>query len=696
MSGKDRYRVGVDTGGTFTDVVVVHERTGKVFSTKVSSTPEDPSLALVQGIEKALKQLRIQPDQVSSLFHGTTVTTNALLQHKFEGLGLVVTRGFRFLLEIARQSVPDNYGNSYFWVKPDRIVPLHLVREVAGRLDPKGRALHPLDEPGARRLARWFRKKGVRSVAVCLLHAYANPRHERAVRRVFGKEYPEAFLSLSSDVMPEYREYERAMTTCMDAGLKPHIQKYVDQGEARVRGLLGKTPFLVMKSNGGVISARESARKPVATLLSGPAAGALAGAFFAERCGFDHVITFDAGGTSTDVSVVEGGEVARTTETVIESYPVKVPMIDIVTVGTGGGSIAWVSPEGRLKVGPQSAGAVPGPMCYARGGREPTVTDAAMVLGQIPTSFLGGEVSLNLDLAQQGVKRLADRLNLSMRDAAVGVLEIAAWNQAHSIRRMTVQRGRDPRKYALVAFGGAGPMMAGLIADILGMGTIIVPPSPGVGSAFGLQVVDLKNDYVRTVAQREDRLNLPALQRAFQAMEKEARADLDREGIPAQAQDFARSIDFRYFGEAQEMEIPLGSPRGARLTEGAFREAVEEFHRRYLALFRHGYRDETPVEIVNLRLSGVGRMGRPQLNEIPQGGPSPKAAYKGARLIYFKGAGTQECRVYAREGLLAGNFIDGPAVVEDYGSTTVILPGHCARVDRFGHLILTAKKGSRP
>ncbi len=692
MSDLDQYRVGVDTGGTFTDVVIIHEGTGEFFSTKVSSTPEDPSLALVQGIRKAMTQMGVEPRAISSLFHGTTVTTNALLQRKFEGLGLVVTNGFRFLLEIARQSVPDNYGNSYFWVKPERIVPLHFVQEVDERLDPNGKVLKPLSEKSAARVARWFKKRGVQSVAVCLLHSYADPRHEQAVRKIFRKEFPAAFISLSSDVLPEYREYERAMTTCMDAALKPHIKQYVDQGENRVRDFLGNTPFLVMKSNGGVISARDSAENPISTILSGPAAGALACAFLAERCGFDRVITFDAGGTSTDVAVVEGGEVARTTQTVIEDFTIKVPMLDIVTVGTGGGSIAWVSTEGRLKVGPQSAGASPGPMCYGRGGGEPTVTDAAMFLGQLPRTFLGGEVSLHLNQAQEGMRKLAKTLGLQPREAATGVLEIAAWNQAHGIRRMTIQRGRDPREYSLVAFGGAGPMMAGRIADVLGMKSVIVPPSPGVGSAFGLQVVDLKNDYVRTVTQREDQIDLKAIDHAFREMQREAAKDLKREGLTLKGTTYARSMDLRYFGEAQEMEVPL---TGSRITEKSLRDAIEDFHQRYLALFRHGYRNETPVEIVNLRLSGIGSLGRPNLKKVAQSGPSPMDAYKSARLIYFKETGLLECRTYHRDKLLAGNFIDGPSVVEDYGSTTVILPEQSARVDPFGNLVITPKPSGK-
>lgn len=684
----DKYRVGVDTGGTFTDIVIIHEKTGEFFSTKVSSTPDDPSLALVQGIRKALNQMGVKPEAISSLFHGTTVTTNALLQQKFEGLGLVVTKGFRSLLEIARQSVPDSYGNSYFWVKPARIVPLHFVREVDERLDSDGKVVRTLSGKSVSSAVRWFKRQGVKSVAVCLLHAYASPRHEQEIKKIFAKEFPDVFVSFSNEVMPEYREYERAMATCMDAALKPHIKQYVDKGEKRVRELFKNTPFLVMKSNGGVISARDSAEKPISTILSGPAAGALACAFLAERCGFERVITFDAGGTSTDVTVVENGEVARTTQTVIEDFPIKVPMLDIVTVGTGGGSIAWVSPEGRLKVGPQSAGAFPGPMCYGRGGQEPTVTDAAMFLGHLPRTFLGGEVSLHLNQAQEGIRRLAEKLRLEPRKAATGLLEIAAWNQAHGIRRMTIQRGRDPREYSLVAFGGAGPMMAGRISDILGMKSVIIPPSPGVGSAFGLQVVDLKNDYVRTVTQREDQLNFQAIESEFQKMQREAMKGLKRVGMTLKGTRYVRSVDLRYLGEAQEMEVPL---IGSRITEQSLRNSVKDFHKRYLALFRHGYQGETPVEIVNLRLSAIGSLGRPSLKKVEQGGPSPVSAYKSARLIYFKETGLLECRTYHRDKLLAGNFLDGPSIVEDYGSTTVILPEQSARVDPFGNLVITPK-----
>ena len=689
MKASARYRIGIDTGGTFTDVVAVEESTGRIFTAKVPSTPHDPSAGLVAGVRRIMAEVGIRPNRVTGLFHGTTVTTNAVLTRRFEGLGLVVTQGFRHLLEIARQSVPDGYGNSFFWVKPDRIVPLHLVKEVPGRCEFRGKVLRPLDRGATAEVARWFKARGVQAVGVCLLHSYANGAHERAVRQIFRREFPECEVSLSSEVMPEYREYERAVTTCMDAALKPHLKAYVRHAAARVARLLPRPPFLVMKSNGGVVGARDSVRRPITTLLSGPAAGVLAGMFLAERCGYPNVITLDAGGTSTDVSVIEGGQPRRTTQTVIEHFPVKVPMLDIVTVGTGGGSIAWVSAEGRLKVGPQSAGADPGPMCYGKGGQQPTLTDANLLLGRIPPALLGGEVRLDPDLATDGIKRLASRLGLSPMEAALGVTEIAAWNQAHGIRRMTVQRGKDPRRYALVAFGGAGPLQGGLIADVLGIETILVPPSPGTTSAFGLQVVDLKHDYVRTLVHREDALDARAVARTFAALEEEGARDLTRDGVPPNRRLFLRSVDMRYLGEGQEMEIPV--PAGP-ITGESLRRAVAQFHRAYFDLFRYSYQEDTPVELVNFRVAAVGRVPRPTLPRIARGGGSPRAAFRGTRRAVFKGRGPLPCGIYARAGLRAGNRIGGPAIIEDFGSTTLLLPSQRARADPYGTLVITRSR----
>ncbi|HEU5370496.1 MAG TPA: hydantoinase/oxoprolinase family protein, partial [Ktedonobacterales bacterium] len=522
-----RYRLGIDTGGTFTDIVAIDERSGTMATTKTPSTPSDPSRGLLDGVRKVLLQMGAAPEQVASVAHGTTVATNALLEERFTSLGLLVTRGFRHILEIARQSVPSGYGNSYFWVKPDRIVPLERVREATERLNWRGEVLTPLDEQDVREAARWFKAQGIIAVGVCFLHAYANPAHEQRARELFAEVYPDAFLSLSSDVLPEYREYERAMTTLVDAFVKPQVRDYINAAEGHLaEALEGATsinvPFLIMKSNGGVVAAREVESQPITTVLSGPAAGALGASFIASATGFPDAITLDAGGTSTDVCLVNSGQPRLTTEGKIGRFPVKTPMIDIITVGTGGGSIAWIGPDGGLRVGPRSAGADPGPICYGKGGNEATLTDANLVLGRIPPHLLGGEVPLDAEAARRGLEPLAAKLGLDVLRLAAGMLELANWNQANAIRQITVKQGRDPRNYALVPFGGSGPLQTGRLLDLLGMRTAIVPPIPGVTSAFGLLVVDLRNDYVITRVQDASYFDPASTQEHYQRLEARA------------------------------------------------------------------------------------------------------------------------------------------------------------------------------
>ena len=508
MSQAASYRIGVDTGGTFTDVVAISEADGVIFSDKVPSTPTDPSRALLSAIEAILQKTGAKSEDVTAFIHGTTVATNALLEREDHNMGLLVTEGFRHILEIARQSVPDGYGNSFFWVKPPRLAPASRVLEVSGRFDYRGRELKPLSEPNAREAARNFRVMGVEAVAVCLLHSYVNPAHEQRVKEIFSEEYPECYVSLSSEVLPEYQEYERSLTTLMDAACKPMIKNYIDRVLENVSEVLSEeTPFLVMKSNGGVMGARKTTSLPLSTALSGPAAGVLSCSALAQRANLPKIITFDAGGTSTDVSVVEDGYPRFTTNSKLGHYTIKVPMIDISTVGTGGGSIAWVNPEGRLRVGPQSAGADPGPICYSKGGQEPTVTDAQLFLRRLPDSLAGGSLALDRSNAEQGIRSLAEKLKLSSEATALGILEVGAWNQALAIRQMTVNQGKDPRDYVLVAFGGAGPLMAADIAEVLGVKDVVVPPQPGCGSAVGLVEVDLRNDHVRTHIVRLDETN---------------------------------------------------------------------------------------------------------------------------------------------------------------------------------------------
>jgi len=693
-----RFRIGIDTGGTFTDVVALDEQTGAVFTTKTPSTPADPSVSFMHGVRKIMERVGFGPEQIAAISHGTTVATNALLQEQFPGLALVTTRGFRNLLEIARQSVPQGYGNSYFWVKPERIVPLHHVREVTERLDYRGEVLVPFDEAEAEEVAAWLRARGLDCIGVCFLHSYANGEHERRMRAVLARVYPEAAVSISSEVLPEYREYERAMTTLVDAFVKPRVGRYIGRIQERVGAEVGpETPFYIMKSNGGVISAREIASQPITSILSGPAAGALGAALLASAAGFDRILTLDGGGTSTDVSLVEGGTPGLTTEGRVGRFPVKVPMIDIVTVGTGGGSIAWRSPEGGLKVGPRSAGADPGPLCYGKGGTEPTATDATLVLGRIPPYLLGGEIPLDCGLAERGIAALAASLGLEPVRAAEGILEIAAWSQANAIRQVSVKRGLDVRDYLLVAFGGSGPLQAGKLVDLLGLKGALIPPSPGNVSAFGLLTVDLKNDYVVTLVQRDDRLDLERMQRAYDRLEAEACEALRREGFADEQMLFVRSADLRYFGQAWEVrvEVPAGP-----VTRALADVAVDRFHQAHEKVYGYSYRpgssriapggSQQRVEWVNLRVTGIGPIARPALRPLPPGDRRPERALAGQRPVFFAGAFVST-PIYDRARLRPGDCLDGPAIVEEFGSTTVVFPGLEATVDHYGNLLLARR-----
>jgi len=657
--------------------------TGGIPTTKTPSAPGDPSLGLMNGVRKIAQLSGFGVDEISAVVHGTTTATNAVLQRDFGRLGLVVTRGFRHVLEIARQSVPDGYGNSYFWVKPPRPVTLERVCEVGGRLDFRGEELEALAEADVGAAAATFRRRGVDCIAVCLLHSYASPAHERRVGELLEELLPDAFVSLSSTVLPEYREYERAMTTILDALVKPFTRDYLRGATDKLHGEVGQVPFLIMQSNGGVVSAGEVGRRPITTLLSGPAAGVLGASFVADLAGYRNLLTLDAGGTSTDVCLVEDLRPHLTTEAKVDQYPVKSPMLDIVAVGTGGGSIAWIGAQNALKVGPQSAGAVPGPMCYDQGGERPTITDANLVLGRIPPHLLGGEVPLNADAAQRGVAALGDALGLGLEETAAGILEIAAWNQAHGIRQVTVQRGRDPSDYCLVAFGGSGALLAGEVADILEISTVLVPRNPGNVSAFGLQASDIRRDHVRTLVRSEEWADPAELEAAWAELEARGSSDLIAEGVPPDAIELRRSADARYVGEAHEMQVHLEPElRG----EGAVAAVWERFHDVHERTFGFAYRGEQYVEIVNLRVQAVGEVHRPQLTER-QSAATPVATAAAERPVYVSGEWVN-CPIYSRDDLEPGMQLDAPAVVEEFGSTTVAFPGWTMRVDGYENLVM--------
>jgi N-methylhydantoinase A len=679
-----RIRIGIDTGGTFTDVVAVDEESGELVVTKTPSTPADPAEGFMTGVHKVLDELGLDGGSVSAVSHGTTVATNKLLEGKVQNLGFITTEGYEFLLEIARQSVPDGYGNSYFWVKPDRIVPAHRVKTVGGRLSVTGEEIRPFDEETAVAAARFFRDAGIDSVGVCFLHSYVDDAHEQAMRDVLLREHPAATVSISSEVLREYREYERAVTTLVDAAVKPNIRSYVANIASRLESLAGSLPFYVMKSNGGVLSADEVVHQPITTVLSGPAAGALGAAVVAEAAGFPQVVTCDGGGTSTDVTVVVDGQPALTTEGTIGAYPSKIPMIDVVTVGAGGGSIAWVSPEGTLKVGPQSAGADPGPVCYAQGGREPTITDAHVVLGRIPPHLLGGEVPLDVSLAADAIDLLADGLGLSRERCATGVLEISAWNQANALRQVTVKRGLDVRDFTMVTFGGSGSLLACRLVDILGLDGVLVPLNPGNLSAYGLLTVDVRNDYVQTSVARADTLDVTHVQQVYDGLAGRADAALEREGFAEPDRVFVRTADLRYFGQAYEVRVDVP---GGEVTDELAAQVAETFHDEHRALYGYDNRSDPrqQVEWVNLRVTGVGPIRKPSLREVAAGTGS-ETARAGTRRVFFDD--WVEATVYDRARLGAGDVVEGPAVLEEFSSTVPLHPGFTATVDPHGNLLI--------
>jgi N-methylhydantoinase A len=742
-------RIGIDTGGTFTDVVAFDETTGELTVTKTPSTPADPAQGFMTGLEKMLTLLGTGMDAVASVSHGTTIATNQLLEGDVGRLGFITSEGFEFILEIARQSVPDGYGNSYFWVKPDRIVPPDLVKTVGGRMDHTGAEVRPFDEAQAVEVARWFAARGVDTLGVCFLHSYANPGHEERMAEVLAREHPKAVVSLSSQVLPEYREYERSMTTLVDAAVKPRVSRYLASiaerleevagtdgggGRRRHRSALsrqtetpgqrtraadtgdGGPPLHVMTSSGGVVTAGQVIGQPISTVLSGPAAGAVGAAMIAQNAGIDQVLTCDGGGTSTDVAVVVGGEPALTTEGSVGIYPSKIPMVDVVTVGAGGGSVAWVSPEGALKVGPRSAGADPGPLCYAKGGREVTITDAHLVLGRIPPHLLGGEVPLDADAARAGLAALAARLGLSGEECAAGILEVSAWNQANAVRQITVKRGLDVRDFTLVTFGGSGSLLLCPLIEILGVRGVLVPPSPGNVSAFGLLTVDVRSDHVRTAVARHAELDHNAMDAIFDGLAGQAHRALDAQGFASDQHRLGRTADLRYYGQAFEVRVPVGD---GRFGPGLADAAADAFHDAHRALYGYDFRGDPrqQVEWVNLRVTGIGPIRRPELTELaPTGGPRHAGgaqavdrvdrveaagtagraglagrAQTGSRPVVFsRSTAAVPTPVYWRPKLEPGDVVTGPAVIEEYGATVPVHPGFAARVDRFGNLLVSA------
>ena len=680
------YAIALDGGGTFTDVALVHEASGRLWVTKTPTTPQDPSTGFIAGIDKALRLAGVDPAALRHVLHGTTTATNAILESKGAPTGLLTTAGFRDVLEIGRHDIPRR-ANMFAWVKPRRPVSPELIFEIGGRVAVDGAELEPLDEAAVRTAARRLREAGVDSVAICFLHGYANAEHERRAGTLLLAEHPRCAVSLSSEVLPVFREFERSMGTVLNAYVQPLVGRYVGRLAERLRGRGITAPLSIMKSNGGVIGADVVQTQAIHTALSGPAAGVIGARRIGEAAGFADLISVDVGGTSADVCLIRGGEAEVTVEGRIGSWPLHVPMIDIHTIGAGGGSIARVTADGTLTVGPESAGAQPGPVCYGAGGEEPTVTDAHLVLGRIPAHLLGGEISLDADRARRAIEeRVARPLALPLETAAQGILDIVNNNMVGALRLVSVERGYDPRDFALVPFGGAGPLHGTDLAALLGMRTIVVPRHPGVLSTFGLLGTEVRNDYARTSLQKPPDYDLAAVGAVYAELERQAQAWLAAEAVPPNARRVTRLADLRYRHQGFELTVPWPE-RGL-----AIEPLLARFHERHRQLYTYAL-PEAPVEIVTLRVAAAGRVRRFRIPSLERRGPA--RARPSRRRVFFAGAGWKTCPCVERDQLGAGAMVTGPAIVEQLDATTVIPPGQRATVDRAGNLVIRAKGRTR-
>ena len=680
----DNYSVAVDVGGTFPDVVLCNLDTNQQSVFKTPSTPDDPSAGFLTGLRQILEVNGVKPAQVKHIFHGTTIATNAILENKGSRVGVLVPEGFKYVLEIGRHGTP-RLVNPNSWIKPERPVRPRDIEEIPERVSSDGEILIPLDETAVRRAARRFRDEGILSIAVSFLHSYANRDHESRARELILEEFPNAQVSLSSEVLAVFREYERTITTVLNAYVMPRVSTYLGNLEQALEGEKVDSTVSIMKSNGGIVGSSVAVRQPVHTALSGPAAGVMATLQIAESTGVLNCISFDMGGTSTDVSLIKERHPTTNLGGNLGDWPIQLPMLDIVTIGCGGGSIAAVSASGGLSVGPASAGAVPGPVCYGKGGEAPTVTDANLVLGRINTQIAGGILSLDGRAAAEAIQQnIASPLGLDQNAAANGILKIANNTMVGAIRNISVERGHDPKDFALVAYGGAGPMHAIDVAALLGINRVVVPLNPGIASAFGLLAAEFKNDYARTFLQQAPGYDLDGIELVYSELEAEGRAWLNEEGVPRRVHAMSRSADLRYAHQGSEVTVPLS---GKQATGESMDALIQEFHAQHQQLY--GFSLDQPVEIVTLRVTVSGDVGSVALPRWDGVSYSAEKAILDRRQVYFdQGNGFVPCNIYSRDQLSLGASISGPAILEGMDSTVVINPGWTSLVDDCGNCII--------
>ncbi|HUZ75562.1 MAG TPA: hydantoinase/oxoprolinase family protein [Stellaceae bacterium] len=692
-----RYRLGVDVGGTHTDLVLLDSATGAIAVEKVASTPRNPALGVLDGVGRFIAK-GVAPEAIEFFAHGTTITTNALLEMRGAKVGLLITKGFRAVQEVQSQ-VRDANPFDYFYRKPEPIAPQSLTREIGGRIDFSGAELDPLDEAAVGRAVRELKAEGVTAIAVCYLFAFANPEHEERTGRLIAAEHPEITVSLSSTVLPRIREWPRLSTTLLNAYLEPVLVGYIadlDRG-LDARGLRTRQRFL-MQSNGGVMpfSAAVAGGKTVHTLFSGPAAGAQASAWLAGAAANPGLVTLDMGGTSCDIAFIESGVPLEASEVTVARRPLGVPALDLTSISAGGGSIAWIDGGGLLAVGPRSAGADPGPVCYRRGGETPTVTDADLVLGFLnPDYFLGGTQRLDRAAAAAAIeRRVGATLGMSAIEAAAGIRRIVDMRMADEIRVVAAKRGVDATDFTLLPFGGAGAVHAAAVAAEIGIARILVPPRPGAFSALGLLCTDIVHDYIRSELRPLDQVTPAHAESIFAALQARAAVELAAEGLDEKAARYVRSLDMRYSGQGYELPVPLAGNGRNPLTPASLAAARCGFDAAHARIHGHAAR-ERPVEVVSyrLRVRVVAPKYRPETAARVRAHAVPRAAAKGERRVHFDGRRAVAAVLYERDRLMPGARFAGPAVVEQFDATTVVPPGWTASVDAASNLVLTKGAG---
>src|SRR3954447_15946317 len=692
-------RIGVDVGGTFTDLIYIDDEAAKVIVHKTPSTPADPSIGTVQGISELCAMADIEPAQLDQVFHGTTVATNIVIEHNGAKVGMITTKGYRDIMHIARHKKPMNFS---LWQNlPWQAFPIVRRRfrlTVNERIDKDGNVLIPLDDDEVRAQVRRLKAEQVEAVSVCLLFSFLNPEHEKRVAAIAREEFPEAFLSVSSEVIPQYREYERFSTVGLNAYVGPKVSSYIGRFDAALRAMNVRSGIHLMTSASGVATPEGAMEKPVNLLMSGPIAGVVGGIWTGRQSGENNVITLDVGGTSADIGLAQDGKLRmkHLLDTKVGPYQAMIPMVDVDTIGAGGGSIAYVDAGGIFRVGPRSAGAAPGPAAYGRGGTKPTATDAMVNLGWlVPEMFLGGDMKLRADLARNAFEQGPARaLGMSVEEASMGAVQILTHSMVQSIEENSVRKGYDPRDFALVAAGGAGPLFAAQIALEVGTPAVLVPTYPGVTAALGLLATDMVYEFVSTVYQRVSKLDTAALEEAFAALERQARDQLAAGGLSQSDVLIQRVADCRYLGQGYELRVDCGAGAIDDAWVRKLRSDFDDIHEReYSRRF-----EESDVEIPNLRVRGIGLQPKLRAPESPRGSESPDAALRHEGEAWFRAGGALEkvaTRFYDRAALQAGNVLEGPAIVNQYDSTTVVPPGLVARLDGFSNIVIAIGREGR-